>query len=192
MPGPDARSLKAASALVIVHSTKTFFCPGFPTFAGQRAISLYELYLEFWGSFPVCKTPAGLWALSVIREIAVRPCSDTEQTPGRWWVSLGCVGADPDRGLRVQVLWVLSRCLACCSTAEGKQGACSAVFTHTCPPFLAGTPGLCLGVSALPPESRPLPCALSFIVPRGCCRSGRSGHLPCFLTSGVWAFSGSC
>lgn len=196
-PGPEARLPESGIGSSVRSLHKDIFLPCFSHISPARVYLPFSvgLYLKFRGSFPVWKKTAGIWAPSVIREIAAKPCSESEQTPGRQWGSLGWVGAGPERGLWVQVLRVLGRGFAAAPPKGSKVSERSAVATHTCPPFLAVTPGLCLGVSA--PSLHPV-ASLAHRGLLGCVNAAGAPHWPWKKRSfallpplGVWAFSGN-
>lgn len=91
-------------------------CPDFPVFCGPAVPSpfLSEHTSRISREFPVWKRPAWIWALSRTRELAGKPCFETEQPPGRW-------GA-PQAMWVLVLLWVWgAQQVLCLITAEGKH-----------------------------------------------------------------------
>lgn len=91
-------------------------CPDFPVFCGPAVPSpfLSEHASRIPREFPVWKRPAQIWALSRTRELAGKPCSETEQPPGRR-------GA-PQAMWVLTLLWVWgAQQVLCCVRAEGKH-----------------------------------------------------------------------
>lgn len=123
------------------HSTKMFLCPRFPVICWPRMPSPCLCELESWipREFPVWKKPPGILALSVTREVTVKPCSEIEQTPGEAvgfpspcgrWSLLGSRGS--------RCFGVLSRHLAVSQLRGSKATAqpSSDKLTWTCLLFL--------------------------------------------------------